>query len=327
MSFHKTGLTGRGMATLAATAILGFAVTGTAQAQDYPAQPLDMTVAFAPGGGNDIMSRVLADILQKYDLYTQPISINNRSGGSGAVGWGYFYNQAGSAYDVSSTSGSIITTPLQADTPWHITDFTPVALLATDDLVLAVSSDSPYTTIEEFIEGARENPPVIGGTGTVNVDFIAIALFAEKAGFEFDYVPFNSRPDSQTALLSGALDALMNSPGQVVGMVEAGEMRALAYTGGSTPAELEGVPTMASLGMDPGVSMPRGLILPPDAPQEAVDWWIETMRFVVDTPEWQQYIASNMLTEITLFGDDFNEYILNTEAAFANTLRAGGYID
>lgn len=311
-----------------AAAVLALGMTATtAVAQSYPSQTLDMTVAFAAGGGNDILTRTIANILQQYNLYPENIAINIRSGGSGAVGWGYLYNQAGSGYDISTTSGSLFTTPLQADTPWTSSDFTPIALLAADDLAVTVMTSSPWTTIEEFIEAARENPPVIGGTGTVNVDFITIALFAEKAGFEFEYVPFNSYPDSQTALLSGALDALMGNPGEIIGMVESGDMRALVYSGVVVPPELEGVPTIDELGFGPTVSMPRGLIMAPDAPQEAVDWWIETMKFVVTTPEWEAYINQQLLTPVQLFGEDFGAFMAETQVSFGETLRSRGFVD
>jgi putative tricarboxylic transport membrane protein len=95
-----------------------------------------------------------------------------------------------------------------------------VALLATDDLVLVVNGDSDIETIEQFIERAKESPINIGGTGSVNVDFIVPTLFAEKAGFEFDYVSFNSMSEQTTALLSNALDAMVGNPGEILGLIE-----------------------------------------------------------------------------------------------------------
>ena len=163
------------------------ALAGAAHAQSYPDtnQTLDWTIAFGPGGGNDIMARTIVDILAKYDLYPGDISVENRASGSGAVGWGYLFAQSGSGYGISTTSGSFVTTPLQADTPWQPADFTPVALLATDDLVLVVNGSSEIQDIGQFIEFAKANPITIAGTGTVNVDFIVPTLFAQAAGFEF----------------------------------------------------------------------------------------------------------------------------------------------
>ncbi|MDB4111861.1 tripartite tricarboxylate transporter substrate binding protein [Yoonia sp.] len=314
---------------MAALLAAPLAVATPAVAQQYPSadETLDWTIAFGPGGGNDIMARTIIEILTKYDMYPGDISPENRAGGSGAVGWGYLFAQSGDSYGISTTSGSFVTTPLQADTPWQPEDFTPVALLATDDLVLVVNGSSEIQNIEEFIAAAQASPMNIGGTGTVNVDFIVPTLFAQKAGFEFDYVSFNSMADQTTALLSDALDAMVGNPGEILGLIESGELRPLVFSGQNTPAALEGVPTMGDIGFDIGVSMPRGLILAPDAPAEAQDWWIETMKNVVETPEWAEYIATNTLTPTVIYGEDFRTFLGNTKNGFEVVLREVGAID
>ncbi|MDG1282514.1 MAG: tripartite tricarboxylate transporter substrate binding protein [Pseudorhodobacter sp.] len=313
---------------LAAAFALPMMASAPAMAQSYPSadETLDWTIAFGPGGGNDIMARTIIDILTKYSLYPGSISAENRAGGSGAVGWGYLFNQAGNGYGISTTSGSFVTTPLQADTPWEPESFTPVALLATDDLVLVVNGSSDVQNIEQFIEKAKSTPMNIAGTGTVNVDFIVPTLFANKAGFEFDYVSFNSMADQTTALLSNAVDAMVGNPGEILGLIDSGELRALVYSGQSTPDALKGVPTMGDLGYDIGVSMPRGLILPPDAPAEAQDWWIATMKQVVETPEWKDYIERNTLTPTVIYGEDFRTFLVNTKNGFEEVLRSVGAI-
>lgn len=311
---------------LAASMTVAFGAT-QAVADDYPNEDLDWTIAFGPGGGNDIMARTIIDILNKYDLYPNDISAENRAGGSGAVGWGYLYSKSGSAYDISTTSGSFVTTPLQADTPWQPEDFTPVALLATDDLALVVNGGSDVQNIEEFIAKAKAGPITIAGTGTVNVDFIVPTLFAEKAGFEFEYVSFNSMADQTTALLSNSVDAMVGNPGEIIGLVDSGDLRPLVYSGVATPSALEGTPTMGDLGYDIGVSMPRGLILAPDAPAEAQQWWIETMQQVVETPEWDAYIEKNQLTENVIYGEDFRTFLATTKAGFGDVLRSVGAIE
>lgn len=314
---------------LAAAIAMPLAFGSAAIAQDYPStdETLDWTIAFGPGGGNDIMARSIIEILNKYDLYPGDIQVENRAGGSGAVGWGYLFGQSGSAYGISTTSGSFVTTPLQADTPWQPEDFTPVALLATDDLVLVVNGNSEIKTIEEFIAAAKANPMNIGGTGTVNVDFIVPTLFAEKAGFEFDYVSFNDMSEQTTALLSNALDAMVGNPGEILGLINSGDLRPLVFSGQNVPEALAGTPTMGELGYDIGVSMPRGLILAPDAPQEAQDWWIETMKKVVETPEWGEYIASNTLTPTVIYGEDFRTFLENTKNGFEVVLKSVGAIE
>jgi putative tricarboxylic transport membrane protein len=311
---------------MSALALASALAAGPATAQSYPADRLNVTIAFGPGGGNDILARTLVQILEKYKLYPKDIVVTNRAGGSGAVGWGYLFNQKGNAYHISTTSGSFVTTPLQANTPWKPTSFTPVALLATDDLVLLVNGKSNYKDIKDFIEKSRSKSPSIGGMGAVNVDFIVPKVLSEKANFKMEYVSFNKMGELTTALLSNSLDAAMGNPAEVLGLIDSGDMKALAYSGKKTPESLKGVPTLAEAGYDVGISMPRGLILPPDVPKAAQEWWIATIKKVAETPEWKDYITKNNLTENILYGDEFTAFLDRTQNGFATVLRASGAI-
>ena len=272
------------------------------------------------------MSRNLISILEKYKWYPETIVAENRPGGSGAKGWGYVFAQKGNPYHITSTSGSFITTPLQANTPWQPASFTPVALLASDDMLLLVNKGSKIRTLQEFIAAAKAKPPSIGGIGAVNIDFIVPKLVSEKAGFSFNYVSFNKQGELITALLSGSLDAAMSNPGEVLGLLQSGDMRALAFSGKATPKALGDVPTFASLGYDIGISLPRGLVLPPDVPKEAQDWWIATVKKVVQTPEWKSYIEKQLLTENVLYGEDFRTFLKHTQGVFGDILQKSGAI-
>ena len=308
-------------------AALALALVAPAAAQDrYPSERLNWTIAFGPGGGNDIMSRTIIDIIEKYKLYPQRIVAENRAGGSGAAGWGHLFNQKGNPYHISSTSGSFITTPLQANTPWQPHSFTPVALLASDDLIIVVNGKSSIRTFKEFVERAKGKPPAIGGMGAVNVDFIVPTLLSQKAGFKFEYVAFNKQGELTTAVLSSALDAMMVNPGEVLGLLQSGDLRALAYSGKRTPKALGNLPTFAEAGYDIGISMPRGLVLPPDVPKEAQQWWIETVKKIVETPEWKAYVEKQLLTENVMYGEEFRDFLNKTQDTFSAILKKSGAI-
>lgn len=294
-------------------------------AEDYPSKELDWTIAFGPGGGNDMMARKLVQIIQEKNLYPADIAVENREGGSGATGWGYLLSKRGSGYDVSTTSGSFLTTPLQADPGWTYKDFTHVGLMATDDALLLVDGKKGIRTFEDWVAYAKnKGKVVVGGIGTVNVDFILQSLIAEHAGYEIEYVPYNEEGQVQTSLLSGALDSMISNPGSILGQVESGDMTPVLFTGKERLQKLPDVPTGAEKGMADLPSMPRGLILPPDAPDYARDWWIKTMKDVVKTEEWQSYLADNYLTKDELWGDDFTEYLETTTAEFEKTLKEQG---
>lgn len=299
--------------------------SGEAADGNYPSEDMDWTIAFGPGGGNDIMARTMVDIIEQYELYPENIQLTNREGGSGATGWGYLFNQEGSGYGISTTSGSFITTPLQADTGWTYEDFTPVGLFATDDALFVVPGDAEFETWEDWVTYAKDKGRVVlGGIGTVNVDYILHEKLAEAAGYEFEYVPFNEEGQLQTALFSGSLDAMVSNTGSILGQVEAKEVKPLLFTGPERLDILPDVPTGEEKGIADLPAMPRGMILPPDAPEEAQEWWIDTMKEVVETDEWAEYIESNYLAENIKWGDDFQSYLEETVNEFETTLEEAG---
>ncbi len=314
-------------ATAAVAAFALAASVAEVRANDYPTERLDWTIAFGPGGGNDMMARTMIEIIEKYELFPQGITATNRAGGSGAVGWGYVFNHAGNPYHISTTSGSFINTPLQADTPWQPTDFTPIALMASDDLLFVVPGDSPIQTFEEWVAAAKENPPAVGGMGSVNVVFIVATLIAEQADYDYDYVAFNAQGQLTTALLSGALDAMVVNPGQALGLLDSGDIRPLAFGGRAVPETLGDIPTLRDLGLDIEISMPRGLIMPPDVPEEVQQFWIGVVERIVETPEWQDYVETNVLSANVVYGENFRAMLAETQEAFAEILRATGAIN
>src|SRR5699024_8825779 len=189
---------------------------------DYPSEDMDWTIAFGPGGGNDIMARTIVSIIEDRELYPENIQVQNLEGGSGASGRGHLHTQAGSGYAISTTSGSFITTPLQANTGWTHEDFTSVGLFASDELIFYVPGDSEYQSWEERVEYAQSQESVtVGGIGTVQVDFIVQNMLAEEEGYDIEYVPFNEEGQLQTALSSKSVDAAVSNPAEILGQVEA----------------------------------------------------------------------------------------------------------
>ena len=295
-------------------------------AEDYPSKQLDWTIAFGPGGGNDLMARKLVQIIQDEKLYPADIAVENREGGSGATGWGYLMSKAGDPYNVSTTSGSFLTTPLQADPGWTYKDFTHVGLMATDDALLLVDGKKPVKTYEDWVKFAKSKggKVVVGGIGTVNVNFILQSLIAKKEGYEIEYVPYNEEGQVQTSLLSGALDAMVSNPGSILGQVEAGEMTPLLFTGQERLAALPNVPTGVEKGMTDLPSMPRGLILPPEVPDFARDWWIKTMQQVAKSPPVEGLPGQELPHPRRALGWRLTAYLEKTTNEFETTLKEPG---
>ncbi|HET6665933.1 MAG TPA: tripartite tricarboxylate transporter substrate-binding protein [Intrasporangium sp.] len=322
---RKFTTTGACLALVATLAACGAGGGETTSAEGYPEETLEWTVAFGPGGGNDIMSRQIVDILETENIYTEDITVENIDAGSGAVGWGKVHSNAGNGYSISSTSGSFLTTPLESDTGWEPTDFTHVGLLAQDASLFLTSEDSNLDTWEKWVEYAKDKGKVaVGGIGVVNVDLILHNELAEQGGYEIEYVPFNEEAQLITGLSSGSLDAVTSNPAEVLGQVEAGDMNPLLFTGDEPMPGLEEVPTAKDKGITDMVTTPRGVILPPDVPDEIRDWWIDALKEVVETDAWQQYLDENNLAPDERWGDDFSEYVEQTSTDLETRLKEQG---
>jgi putative tricarboxylic transport membrane protein len=252
----------------------------------------------------------------------------NRPAGSGAQGWGYLYAHAGDPYQISSISGSFLTLPLQSDVPWTPADFTPVALLATDDLVLAVPRGSEVRDFGDFVSRSVRTPAAIGGVGSLGVDFMVVHRLGKAAGFEPRYVAFNEMGSLVTAALSRSLDAIVANPGEALGLLESGDLRALAFTGARTPEWLGNVPTFEEVGFGAAaIQMPRGIVLAPGVSREVRDWWIETIKKAVDTPEWRTFLETSLLSPDVRYGDDFAAHIEELSRGLAEVYAEMGALN
>ncbi|WP_171132810.1 MULTISPECIES: tripartite tricarboxylate transporter substrate binding protein [unclassified Ruegeria] len=310
------------LAAAAASAVFAM----PAVAEDYPSERLTYTIAFGPGGGNDRMSRTVVDILRKYELFDNNIVVENREGGSGAVGFSYVAGKAGDPYRLTSTSGNFIGTPLVADTDWTFADFTPIGLLASDAMLLVVRSDSDFGDVGAFVDAAKAGRVTIAGSGSAGPERVTAALFANAAGIEFEYVPIGSGGELVTALTSGSVDAVVANPSEVSGQLEAGTLKALAFSDTARSTNNPDVPTFMELGYDFSFSLPRGVVMPNDLDPAVQDWWIETLKKVIDTPEWEEYLVKNGMSGNPIWGDEFAAYLEDTSTKYRATLVEIGAI-
>ncbi|MEM9637660.1 MAG: tripartite tricarboxylate transporter substrate binding protein [Pseudomonadota bacterium] len=302
------------------------AIAAPAIAADYGTERLTYTIAFGPGGGNDRMSRTVVDILRSYDLYAGDIVVENREGGSGAVGFSYVANRKGDPQRLTSTSGNFIGTPLVSDTDWTYADFTPVGLLASDAMLLVVRSDAGFDSVGAFVDAANAGRVTIAGSGSAGPERVTAELFAQAADIEFEYVPIGSGGELVTALTSGSVDAVVANPSEVSGQLEAGTLVALAFSDTARSTNNPDVPTFMELGYDFSFSLPRGVVMPGDVDPEVQDWWITTLQQVIETPEWQEYLVKNGMSGNPIWGAEFATYLEATSAQYRATLVSIGAI-
>jgi putative tricarboxylic transport membrane protein len=309
--------------------VLALASPGAALGQSkYPSKSIEVVVPYAPGGGTDNLMRMITGIIDENKWSPVPLNVNNRAGGSGTVGYSYLINKKGDPNVIAGATPMIVSGKLQGRLPGNHRDaMTVLMIVAIDELMLSVRNESPYKTVEEFVEAARAKPGqlTVGGTGVHNEDHIFVHLFEEAAKIKLKYVPFNSGGEVTAALMGGHIDAGVMNPNEIVAQVEAGKARNLAVAAHKRMTDAASVPTFAEKGYPFYWEQMRGVVGPANMPPEAVAWWQETLKKVTDTKKWQdEYIKGNLLTPTDWVGEEANKYLDGITGNYEKALAALG---
>ncbi len=316
--------------SLLVPAILGLVFTGwgagPAVAQgipdDYPDQAIEFVVPYAPGGGSDIFARTVTSMLQEEGIVDGAINIVNREGGSGTVGGAYVVGKKGDNHVLMAMTSAVVTNPLVLDTDVGYDDFTPIARLVLDQLLVIVPADSPYQTIEDLIEAGKAKPDQVrwGGTGLGGEDSLLLAQMEKESGANLNYISFESGGEVQAALLGKHVDVASANPVEVLGQLEAGQLRALAVAGAERLKALPEVPTLTEKGVEAVYEQVRGVFGPPDMDPEAAQFWADALKRLSESEQWQtEYVDKNMMRSGYLPLAEFRTF-LDEESTKVQTL-------
>src|SRR5258708_7687942 len=175
---------------VASAALAVFAGSALSQTR-YPAKTVEVVVPYAPGGGTDNLMRMITGIMDENKWSTVPMNVNNRAGGSGAVGFTYLINKKGDSHVVAGATPMIVSGKIEGRLSGNHRDaMTILMIVAIDELMLSVRNESPYKTIDDFVRAARARPGTltVGGTATYSEDHIFTYLFEQAAKIKLKYV-------------------------------------------------------------------------------------------------------------------------------------------
>jgi putative tricarboxylic transport membrane protein len=314
-----------------ALAAVALAAGFAASAQDkYPSRPVEIVVPYAPGGGTDNLMRMIVGIMDESKLSVAPMNVVNKPGGSGTVGYAYLLQKKGNPYVIAGATPTIVSGKIEGRLKGdHRDGMTILAIVAVDDLTLAVKSDSKLGTLEDFVKAAKERPSTLtlGGTGTNTEDHIFTHLFEKAAGIKVKYVPFNSGGEVTAALMGGHIDGAVENPNEIQAQIEAGKAKYLAVASGERLKGAANVPTFKERGINFEWEQMRGVVGPADMGAEAVKWWEETLRKVADSKKWRElYIERNLLTPVFWTGEKANQYLDGLRDKYTKALTDLGAI-
>jgi putative tricarboxylic transport membrane protein len=298
-------------------AVAGWPAAAGAQAK-YPAKAVEVVVPFAPGGGTDNLMRTIVGIIDENKWSPVPINVNNRAGGSGVIGYTYLLGKKGDSHVIAGGAPTIVSSKIEGRLAGNYRDMTVLMIVAIDELMLSVRTESAYQTIEDFVKAAKDRPGqlTVAGTGTNTEDNIFTYLLEKSAGIKVKYVPFNSGGECTAALMGGHVDAGVMNPNEIVAQVEAKKARNLAVAAKKRLTDAPDLPTFAEKGMEFYWEQMRGVVGPGGMSPEATKWWVDTLKKVADTKKWQEgYIKRNLLTPVQWTGDEAIKYLdsLNTK--------------
>jgi putative tricarboxylic transport membrane protein len=206
----------------------------------------------------------------------------------------------------------------------HRDAMTVLMIVAIDELMLSVRTESPYKTIDDFVKAARAKPGglTVGGTATLTEDHIFTYLFEKAAGIQLKYVPFNSGGEVTAALMGGHIDAAVENPNEIVAQIESGKAKNLAVAAQKRLKDAPDVPTFAEKGYKFYWEQMRGVVGPANMPPEAVKWWQDTLKKVVATPKWQNdYIKRNLLTPTDWTGEQALKYLDSLHTKYEDAIK------
>jgi len=223
---------------------------GATRAQDYPNRPIRVLIPFPPGGGSDIASRTILELVSRStDLQ---FVAENRAGAGGNIA---FMAAAGAAPDgytlLFATPGLAINTSLYHNAGFSQADFTPIALVAEAPLVLMIRPTLAATSINELIALSRAAPDAIrfGSAGNGSSSHLASEVLKSMTNLQYLHVPYKSSIAAMSDVVAGRIDMTVQPLSESIPFVRDGRMRALALTGAQRSLALPEVPTMQEQGV------------------------------------------------------------------------------
>jgi tripartite-type tricarboxylate transporter receptor subunit TctC len=254
--------------------------------QKFPTKPVEATVAWAAGGGADLVFRAMAAVFPKY-ANGQPLIVKNVPGAAGVPGIAEFMRAKPDGYSILHWNTAHVVKTHMSKVPFTATTFTPIIQLVSAYNYLNVKADAPWKTLGEFLAEARRNPGnvSVGNAGPGGGNHMAALLLEEAAKVKFLHMPFQGGGPSVIGLMSGQVQSAMNIAPEGIANAQAGQLRILAVFGQKRLENFPDVPTGIEQGVPLAADQWRGAVAPPNTPPEIVAALHDILKKVIEDPE------------------------------------------
>ncbi len=275
---------------------LSFAAAG-AHAQDkYPTKPIRLLTAFAPGGGSDILARIISPPVS--EALGQTVVVDNRPGGGGTLGAGITVRAEPDGYTIIIVSGSYGANAALHNLPYDsVTDISPIILVGTTGLLVTLHPSVPIKNLKELIDFAKVHPGKLnfGSAGVGGLGHLAQELFQLQTKVKITHIPYKGSGPVMTALLSGEIDSSFSSLVPSIPHVKSGRLRAIALTTPKRSGAIPDVPTVSETVPGYEVIHWYGIWGPKGIPKDIVLRWNREVAKVLNTDAMKRWMAQEGL--------------------------------
>ena len=294
-------------------AVLLAASGGIALADDYPSRPIQLMVAFPPGGSTDVGARVVAAIAER--SLGKPVVVLNKGGAGGQIGWTELSRQRPDGYYIGyinlPATNTVILDP-ERKAIFGVDAFVPIINHVLDPGIVWVRADSPYKTLKDLVDAAKKAPNTIrtATTGILSDDHLAVLMLEEAApGAIFRLVHLAGGADQLKEILGGNVDVAFDNVGSIAPRVRSGELRGLAVMDPQRSKFVPDVPTMKEVGYPTVLSnSTRGIAAPKGTPRAVLKKLEEVLKKAMEDPEHVQKLESAGLAIKIMVGEEYARY-------------------
>jgi tripartite-type tricarboxylate transporter receptor subunit TctC len=292
----------------------------------WPDKPISLVVPYAPGGTADALARLVAQHLGPRLKTT--VVVMNKAGASGVIGAGEVARATPDGYTVLYDATPLSINPHLQKLPFDPErDLQPLSLVAVTPMLVAVPKASPYKTLAELIQAAKQSPGKLtfgsGGQGTVQ--YMGTELFAQKAGIQLTHVPYKSGGPFIQAILSGEIDMGFANLPALSPHVKSGMVRPLAITAGARNPGYPDVPTLGETAVKGyEVYEWNGLFVPAGTPADIVKALQAAVHDVMALPEVKERFDALGSRIVASSPEEFRRFLAAERTRWAETVKAAG---
>jgi putative tricarboxylic transport membrane protein len=298
---------------------------GGGEGDEFQPSNAEFVVHTGPGGGSDLFVRDLIQMMRQEEIITENWPVRNEEAGEGAGAMSYLMSKAGETDTISAMTTTWLTTPLTIEgASVTVEDLTPIAGLITEPEVMAVANDSPYRSLTDFVEDAKEHPGelVQAGGSTTEVGALNGVTLQAEAGAEWQFLSFEEVGQRIAALLNGDAHMMFGSASDFAAQVRAGKLRIVATISPEPSPIFPDAPTTQDEGFQAElVPQVRGVMGPPDMPREAVEYYQGVFEQTLETDAWESYAEKNgVVTELRL-GEEWGDFLVEQNEVVRQKLK------